>query len=81
MNFQLVNSIHAAKVHREIIDELHTKNIVHPGKSIEEIVNYIEDKVKENQLNSIENSTKLNRKSIGFNRRSIRFNGNSIEIN
>jgi len=47
MNFQLVNSIHAAKVHREIIDELHTKNIVHPGKSIEEIVNYIEDKVKE----------------------------------
>ena len=42
MNFQLVNSIHAAKVHREIVDELFAKKIVYPGQSIDDIVNYIE---------------------------------------
>jgi len=47
MNFQLVNSIHAAKVHREIVDELFTKKIVYPGQSIDNIVNYIEENVKQ----------------------------------
>lgn len=47
MNSQLVNSIHAAKVHKEVMKDLHEKKIVAPGKSVNEIVDFIESTVKE----------------------------------
>lgn len=47
MSMQLLNTIKAAKVHSEIMDNLRDDNIVVPGNSINNIVDYIEKSIFE----------------------------------
>ena len=42
---QLLNSIKAAKIHGDIMNDLHDKHIVVPGNSINNIVDYIENSI------------------------------------
>ena len=46
MSKQLLYSIHASKIHKEVMNELKEKDIVLPGKSIQSIVHFIENSVK-----------------------------------
>ena len=45
MSMQLLNSIKAAKIHGDIMNDLHDKHIVVPGNSINNIVDYIETSI------------------------------------
>ena len=47
MDMNLINSIKASKVHKEIMNDLVENKIVKPGISIHDLVNYIENSVCE----------------------------------
>ncbi len=47
MNTQLLNSIHASKIHKEVMHDLHEKSIIKPGASIDNIVHFIESNIKD----------------------------------